>query len=200
MILKSKYTVIVVLLACLLLNFDAHAGGFTCDKGQIYSSIFTPAGILISRYCTKPDGSRGEFWFLNDKLLYGAFLAGPEGDNLKTVEKKPFASLIVLNGPNDFQLGCQGSLILLDLTRPTPHVFQFGVHNGCAEYHWSSWGKKRSVIAIKDNVKFTYSDGKLLPPPPDFGGGIPIGSESATDDRMWGYVKELPVPYLQPGD
>ena len=85
-------------------------------------------------------------------------------------------------------------MYLIDLTGHKPRVFAFGVKNACAEYHWASWGKKRSVIAIKENIRFTYSNGKLTPPPSDFGDGIPLVRRYSEDQRNWPFVEELPIP------
>ena len=60
--------------------------------------------------------------------------------------------------------GCPERLYLIDLSLSPVKVIAFGVKNACNEFHWASWGTKRSVIAIKNNVKFVYEDGKLTPP------------------------------------
>jgi hypothetical protein len=87
-------------------------------------------------------------------------------------------------------------MFLIDLTGDKPRVYAFGVKNACAEYQWASWGKKHSVIAIKDNIRFTYSNGKLNPPPDDFGDGTPLSRrypEDGKPQRLWPFVEELQI-------
>lgn len=105
-------------------------------------------------------------------------------------------TLFLLQDASDPTLNCPPRMFLIDLTSDTPHVFAFGVKNACAEYHWASWGKKRSVIAIKDNIRFTYSNGKLSPPPDDFGDGTPLSRrypEDGKPPRLWPFVEELTI-------
>ena len=88
---------------------------------------------------------------------------------------------------NDPTLACTARMFLIDLTGNKTHIFDFGVKNACAEYHWASWGN-RSVIAIKENIRFTYSSGKLSPPSADFGDGTPLLRRDPVDDaaqRNW---------------
>ncbi|GAA5172702.1 hypothetical protein [Viridibacterium curvum] len=73
----------------------------------------------------------------------------------------------VFSGGNNPETGCAKTLYLLDIGVTPPRVLSFGVEGACTEFHWASWGKKRSVIAIKSNVKFVYENGKLTPPPKD---------------------------------
>ncbi|MFY9459352.1 MAG: hypothetical protein WAP57_06290 [Aquabacterium commune] len=60
--------------------------------------------------------------------------------------------------------GCPEKLYLIDFNFKNPTVIAFGVKNACNEFHWASWGAKRSVIALKNNVQFKYENGKLTPP------------------------------------
>lgn len=90
---------------------------------------------------------------------------------------------------------CPACLYLVDLTNGKPHVFAFGIQNASNEYHWASWGKKRSVIAIKRNVKFVYENGKLTPPKKDndlFLAIKPTMFETPVE-KLDPFVDELPV-------
>lgn len=156
--------------------------------------IKTAHGLLKSISCDAAPHSPQKWltkWYLNDKeLLWGYGSLGFEARN----DEK---SLIVLSDFNDPTLSCPARMFLIDLTGIQPRVFAFGVKNACAEYHWASWGKKRSVIAIKENIRFTYSNGKLTPPPADFGDGIPLlrrYPEDAQSQRNWPFVEELQIP------
>ena len=68
----------------------------------------------------------------------------------------------------------------------------------CNEFHWASWGEKRSVIALKNNVSFVYENGKITPPasgqklwkaiePPHAGSGL------AEEDAI-GFAEDVPLP------
>ncbi|GAA5172704.1 hypothetical protein [Viridibacterium curvum] len=96
-------------------------------------------------------------------------------DSLKLIED---AQLFLLTSDNSLQrflysggldrsVACPKNLYLIDISLAAPKVIAFGVEGACPEYHWASWGKKRSVIAIKSNVRFVYENGKLTPPPKD---------------------------------
>jgi hypothetical protein len=105
-------------------------------------------------------------------------------------------SLLAIQDSSDPTLFCPARMFLIDLTGDKPRVYAFGVKNACAEYQWASWGKKHSVIAIKDNIRFTYSNGKLNPPPDDFGDGTPLSRrypEDGKPQRLWPFVEELQI-------
>ncbi|WP_345534829.1 hypothetical protein [Viridibacterium curvum] len=76
----------------------------------------------------------------------------------KTLDKFIYAGSI------DPTTACSANLYLVDLSFKPPKVISFGVKGACTEFHWASWSKSRSVIAIKKNVKFVYENGKLTPP------------------------------------
>ena len=165
-------------------------GQSVCES---YGSVKTPKGILERQVCKTlgQPGSSVSMFFLDGKtLLKGANPITFEAENKN-------ATLFALQDSYDPNLACPARMFLIDLTNNKPRVFAFGVKNACAEYHWASWGKKRSVIAIKENIRFTYSNGKLTPPPPDFGDGIPLVRrypEDAASQRNWPFVEELPIP------
>lgn len=138
-------------------------------------------------------------YVLNDgqELLRSKHSVSFTSDNSSKLAGYKDGTLFIFQDSSDIDLACPARMFLLDLTGTKPHVYAFGVKNACAEYHWSSWGKKRSVIAIKDNIRFTYSKGKLTPPPDDFGDGSPFSRRFPEDGkplRMWPFVEELPIP------
>jgi len=77
-------------------------------------------------------------------------------------------------------------------------VTAFGVKKACNEFHWASWGEKRSVVALKSNVRFAYENGKMTSPeggeklwksiePPHAGAGLSL--EDAVP-----FVEDVPLP------
>lgn len=103
---------------------------------------------------------------------------------------------IYTSGANNPSTGCAPKLYLLDMSSSPTKVFAFGVRKACNEFHWASWGNKRSVIALKNNVSFIYEKGKLTPPasgeklwksiePPHAGAGL------SQEDAV-GFVEEVP--------
>lgn len=138
---------------------------YVCGQGKIYSTHFTLDGQMLFR--------------------------SQDAISVETSNKNN--SLILIEGPYDNDLACPSRMFLIDLTGTKPHVYAFGVKNACAEYHWASWGKKRSIIAIKENIRFTYSNGKLTPPPADFGDGTPVNIRPPADPRSWPFVEEIPI-------
>lgn len=152
----------------------------------------TPAGVVQRTNCGKTqldsaesihvDGKR----ILSDKRLFDE--ARDKSRNL----------LVFSSGDFSATTACARTLYLLDLSGSPPKVFSFGVKNACNEFHWASWGDKRSVIALKHNVKFVYESGKLTPPakgealwkaiePPHSGPGL--GVEDAIP-----FVEDVPPP------
>lgn len=90
------------------------------------------------------------------------------------------------------------ALALLDLSHKPFKVFSFGVRKACNEFEWSSWGQKRSVIALKKNVAFVYESGKFSLPasggklwnsiePPHAGSGMTI-------EDVVPFAEELALP------
>jgi hypothetical protein len=100
--------------------------------------------------------------------------------------------------------GCPDRLYLVDLTVNPVKVVAFGIKKACNEFHWASWGDKRSVIALKNNVKFSYESGKMTLPangeqlwkaiePPHAGAGLNL-----EDARAFSEDVPLPEPHLTP--
>jgi hypothetical protein len=70
----------------------------------------------------------------------------------------------IYSGEPQWETGCPDRLYLIDISKKPARVIAFGVKKACNEFHWASWGKKRSVIALKNNVKFVYEDGVMTLP------------------------------------
>lgn len=123
--------------------------------------LTTPAGLLKQIHC-EDKGQRGiDRWALDGRVLV-------EGEYPINSESSEAGNrFLVLSSASSRSTHCSENLFLLDLSDTRPRVFRFGVRNACNEYHWASWGKQRSVIAIKNNVRFVYANGRLTPPKHD---------------------------------
>lgn len=154
-----------------------------------HGTAHTPKGNLIDNYChdLSKNSPSLDRYTLNESILFSS----PYPTSFTDENKEK--TLFVIQGPYDNDLACPSRMFLIDLTGDKPHVYAFGVKNACAEYHWASWGKMRSVIAIKENIRFTYSNGKLTPPPADFGDGTPVNIRPPADPRSWPFVEEIPI-------
>ena len=104
----------------------------------------------------------------------------------------------VYSGKALAETGCPDRLYLIDLSMKPAKVIAFGVKKACNEFHWASWGDKRSVIALKNNVSFVYENGRITPPasgkklwkaiePPHAGSGL------AEEDAI-GFAEDVPLP------
>lgn len=148
------------MLAVVLLPLAAHAAqaDMQCKpRGR----LVTPLGELSQIHCADHGKDGVDRWSLGNRVLV-------EGKAPLVAEAADARQgLLVLSAAADDKTGCAANLFLLDLTGQAPRVFRFGVRNACNTYHRVSWGKQRSVIAIKNNVRFTYSAGRLIPPAHD---------------------------------
>lgn len=139
-------------LAIAAVNCDAN----TCEpQGR---PVRTPFGSLETFYCKGAPHERTTYSISLDgvKILEDSFLRDITSD-------KSWAHWIYEGGGSP-DTGCTARHYVVDISAKPPKVIAFGVKSACNEFHWASWGKKRSVIALKDNVKFTYQDGKITPP------------------------------------
>jgi hypothetical protein len=104
----------------------------------------------------------------------------------------------IYSGSPKWETGCNDRLYLVDLSIKPVKVIAFGVKKACNEFHWASWGEKRSVIALKNNVKFMYENGKMILPasgeklwkaiePPHAGTGLDLGDAVA-------FAEDMPSP------
>lgn len=140
--------------------------------------ISTQTGKLKHLICRNENREYTHTVFLEEQpLLRDAFLA--EANNNKN------RSIWIYVPQSQQETACPKQLYLVDLSQNPAKVIAFGVKNACNEFHWASWGERRSVIALKHNVKFTYENGKITPPkageqlwnsiePPHAGEGLSI--------------------------
>lgn len=117
---------------------------------------------------------------------------------LSRVDRDKTRSFWIFRGDSLQETGCPDRHYLIDLSMQPVKVIAFGVKKACNEFHWASWGEKRSVIALKNNVKFSYENGKMTLPasgeklwkaiePPHAGAGL------AEEDAI-PFAEEVPLP------
>lgn len=161
----------------------------SCKSGR---PVKTPKGDLVLTKCVDANHNlvRKYVSVAGVKLLQSTYLSEKEFSSDKTKW--------VFSGESNSQTGCASQLYLLDVDRSPPKVISFGVKKACNEFHWASWGVKKSVIVIKNNVSFKYENGKLTPPP----GGEKLwksvepphaGPGMVVEDAV-GFVEELSLP------
>lgn len=136
----------------------------------------TPHGQLSITTCVNSRGITTREWLSLDgkKILESTYLSEQEF----SADRKKW----IFHGEVNYKTGCASELYLVDIGRPSPKIIAFGVRKACNEFHWASWGAKRSVIAIKNNVRFVYENGKLIPP--------------ASGEKLWSSVEP---PHAGPG-
>lgn len=162
----------------------------TCEKGR---GVKTPYGRLIATECSDAKGytTRQSISLDQQKLLEDKFLSG----DLAIEHTRTYW---VYSGKALAETGCPDRLYLIDLSMTPVKVMAFGVKKACNEFHWASWGEKRSVIALKHNVKFTYENGKITVPtageglwkaiePPHAGAGLAESDATA-------FAEDVPLP------
>lgn len=154
----------------------------------------TPYGEIVRFQCgTAASGYRETIMVNGSPVLADTHLYDEDSN-------KDHSIRIYASGTSDVNTGCAPMLYLLDISMKPAKVIAFGVKSACNEFHWASWGAKRSVIALKKNVEFVYENGKLSPPsrgeklfkgiePPrsSVGGGM-------TEESAIPFVKEVPLP------
>jgi hypothetical protein len=120
-----------------------------CDASRPKKTAF---GALVLQKCS---GDRTHFDVIVDgvQVLTDVFLSREDFDKTKGV-------WIYSNGGT--------ALYLVDLSKKPVVVWRFGVRMSTNEFEFASWGKDRVVIAIKNNTRFTYQDGKIKLPNQDW--------------------------------
>jgi hypothetical protein len=153
-----------------------------------------PFGVVKRVHCDWSANGHSEALVLNEKtIIKDQQLFDNESNKDRSIR-------IYTSGDFDIGTGCSRRIYLVDLSLQPVKVIAFGVKNACNEFHWASWGDKRSVIALKSNVKFTYENGKLTPPaageklfkaiePPHSSRGAGLTEESAIP-----FVNEVELP------
>jgi hypothetical protein len=92
------------------------------------------------------------------------------------------------------ELTCPSRLLLVDLRGPHPKAFEFGISQRCAEPSQAFWSTRKGVekgtIIVKPDVKFTYTNGKLMPPDDPY----PASQVMYTSDLLLDEAKRLGYP------
>lgn len=178
-----------ILSIALLMQVAACSAQVTCKAGR---AIDTPVGDLVISRCVDQNRQPVKRFVsvAGEKVLEANYLNDEDSDK----ERMKW----VFRGDALPETGCPDRLFLLDLSHKPFKVFSFGVRKACNEFQWSSWGQKRSVIALKKNVAFAYENGKFSLPtageklwnsiePPHAGSGMTI--EDAVP-----FAEELALP------
>ena len=154
--------------------------GFTTPHGRFITTSCTDNGVQ-TRKAVSLDGQ---------KLIEDSFLYDEAGDTQM--------QRWIFSGANSTETACPKSLYLVDISFAPPKLFMFGVKGACTEFHWSSWGKVRSIIAVKNNVKFNYENDKLTPPTKDIKLISSIEPPHTGPDmdanKLQPFADELPLP------
>lgn len=122
-------------------------------------------------------------------VLTGKVLRGVAED--RSGQRLVYQSSKGSSDPEDF-----GNLYLIDLQYTPPKVFSFGVKAAKNEFHWASWSAKRSVIALKYNVKFVYDGVRVTPPAADndLWSAIRPTMFDTPVERLVPFAREVPLP------
>ncbi len=129
------------------------------DVCETTPPLKTPHGVVTKTDCgTAAKGYKQTFSVDGTAVLTDTQLFKEARDDSRT-------KWVYSSGKTHPETGCPDRLYLIDLSVKPVKVIAFGVKKACNEFHWTSWGEKRSVIALKNNVKFTYENGKMTLPP-----------------------------------
>jgi hypothetical protein len=127
-----------------------------CEKNRGFK---TPYGRVTTTECTDLNGTPTRQWIsLNDKKLLEDKILSADFAIEKT------RTYLIFSGKAKQNTGCPSHLYLIDLSKQPVKVIAFGIKKACNTFHWASWGENRSIIALKNNVKFTYENGKMTLP------------------------------------
>lgn len=186
--MSSKQISLAVLVLASFVGCSKADESVSCktSKPKIYAF-----GEVSRTECTSTDGATEDSIKFQGKSILKDVRLFPDDSN-------PDKSIRIYTSGAATSTACAGRLYLVDFNIKPPRVLAFGVKKACNEFHWASWGVKRSVIAIKKNVRFVYENGKLIPPlhreniwnfvePPHAGPGLSV------DDAV-GFVEELSPP------
>jgi len=126
-----------------------------------------------------------------DKIIYSTPSQG--GDYVMAPVDYPEGVIIFMMGDNE-NLACHSHLMLIDARGSIARAYDFGISHRCSEPSQSFWSKKKGVekgtIILKPDVKFTYKDGKLMPPDDPY----PATQVVYTSDRLFEEAKKLGFP------
>ena len=152
--LNKFYSVLVVTFLSVSVSAqESDLGSCTFSKPKTYSY----GNVSRSQCGTPKKGYRESIYFNGSPILSDTQLFDDDSNNDRSVR-------IYTSGSSNTATGCAPRLYLIDFSKQPVKVIAFGVKKACNEFHWASWGEKRSVIALKHNVKFTYENGKMILP------------------------------------
>ncbi|MBB4014973.1 hypothetical protein [Niveibacterium umoris] len=160
-----------------------------CNRSKVKTY---PFGEVYRSQCgTAKTGYRDTIYLNGSAVLSDSQLFDDDSNSDRSIR-------IYTSGESSPQSGCSPRLYLVDFSKKPAKVIAFGVKKACNEFHWASWGEKRSVIALKKNVKFVYEDGVMTLPkagktlwdsiePPHAGPGL-------SEEDAVPFAEEVPQP------
>lgn len=180
--MRALVAILITAISC------ASCGAEECHIGE---GADTPYGQLVGTRCVDQKGlpSRQSISIAGKKLI--------EDKSLRqelTTDKS--GAYWIYTGPIDPKTFCPASLYFLDLSTKPPTAITFGVKNACNKFQWAKWSQNGSVIALKNNVRFRYKNGKLTPPEPD--AALIQGIEMPEDVPGSGFAADSLVPFVRP--
>lgn len=156
----------------------------TCETSKPRAK---PFGLISKTSCTVDGVAKRETINLNGVAVLSDKQLFQEDVN------KDSSIRVYTSGASNPSTGCAPRLYLLDMRSQPVKVFSLGVKNACNEFHWASWGEKRSVIALKKNVSFVYENGKLTPPP----AGAKLWNDIEAPHAGEGLKEEDAIPFVE---
>ena len=145
-----------------LLLFGTYEFAAAAENCKTSDGVATPGGRLTTKSCVDEHGrptrksiALDGVTLLEDSALYGDL----------AIDKS--RTHWVYQSDPDAVTNCTGRVYMVDVSAKPAAVFAFGVKNTCNQFSWASWSKSGGVIVLKENVKFQYKAGRLIPPPAD---------------------------------
>lgn len=198
-VIKKLSTLLIALLAV------GHV--YANDGCRLERSIATTFGALDMEVCktqvkvTPPPSSTNPANNIGFDYVYTLRIDGKpllRAAYLSRVDRDKTRSFWIFRGDSLQETGCPDRHYLIDLSLTPVKVIAFGVKKACNEFQLASWGEKRSVIALKNNVKFTYENGKMIVPaageklwkaiePPHAGAGL-------NEEDAIPFAEDVPLP------
>lgn len=146
-----------------------------------------PFGEVYRSQCgTAKTGYRDTIYLNGSALLSDSQLLDDDSNADRSIR-------IYTSGESSPQTGCAPRLYLVDFSTKPAKVIAFGVKKACNEFHWASWGDKRSVTALKKNVKFVYENGVMTLP----NGGRSLWKAIEPPHAGQGLSEEDAIPFAE---
>lgn len=164
------------------------------------SAIPSAYGKLTKTKCSNFDKNGPRNQVINDReTLNIDGVPVLAADHLYDIENNKDGSLWLFSTDEmDNETYCNSRMYLVDITKRPVKVLGFGVKKACTEFGSVKWGDKKTVITLKQKVKFIYQNGQMKLPvagdklfddvePPHGGVGMTQGDPQP-------FCEEMPLP------